>query len=454
MRAKVGVTGSGVGRVPRIGRVSGWSTSQWLRGWTVLVVADAVLLLIAGTWCFARLQSQVDTIGSHAAPQAAVASDLYCALSDLDAQVARLITIGGAPDLASDRLDAMRAIQERNTQINLDLSRSLRAAGDGPDHVTVQGLIDGLTQYRQIALQAVGIQEQLGGTAAGRPPTATMGYYDRASLLLHTDLLPTARQLRAASQASLDDAYAARRATEVVGLLLFVVLGGGLVVLLVAEQYWLAMRFHRLLNLWLLVAAAATLVLVVTACSVIVSNRSHLDHARDTDFGPYLKLTQAEAVSYDAAGDTGRYLITDDPAALARRFNAASACISGGGDCGGGERLASGLADPDLRARWAAFTRAHTTIVTQSSAGQQEQAVKSLVGSGRGQAAFDFYYFDFGVRGTANGLRSRYDAEAAASVRRLAGWTAFPPAALGLVTLLALLAVRPRLAEYRGGHPS
>ncbi|MFI6071341.1 hypothetical protein ACIA5C_07090 [Actinoplanes sp. NPDC051343] len=60
-------------------------TPARLRLWTTLVVIVAVALFVATSVLMAQTRRQVRVIGDDAAPQAATASDLYFALSDLDA---------------------------------------------------------------------------------------------------------------------------------------------------------------------------------------------------------------------------------------------------------------------------------------------------------------------------------------------------------------------------------
>src|SRR5215831_15339888 len=81
------------------------STPVRLRLWAGVVVAAAVAVLLALSVSMSALQRQARVIGDEAAPQAATASDLYFALSDLDTQVARLVLIDNAPELSGTQVD-------------------------------------------------------------------------------------------------------------------------------------------------------------------------------------------------------------------------------------------------------------------------------------------------------------------------------------------------------------
>src|SRR5262245_4135036 len=108
-----------------------------------------------------RVRDQVRIIGDGAAPQAVTASDLYFALSDLDAQVARLVLIGNTEVLAGSQLDALTTYRERSRQIDNDLAQALNRASTDEDRATINELLSQLAVYRQWAWQALAVQYQL-----------------------------------------------------------------------------------------------------------------------------------------------------------------------------------------------------------------------------------------------------------------------------------------------------
>jgi hypothetical protein len=75
--------------------------------------------------------------------------------------------------------------------------------------------------------------------------------------------------------------------------------------------------------------------------------------------------------------------------------------------------------------------------------------VGALTGIRRGDAAFDFSYFDAAVGEIAAERRQSYDEALRDAETLLRGWRVIPLAAMGLVMTLVPLAVRRRLAEYR-----
>ena len=130
-------------------------TPARLRLWAALVIVTAAALLAATSLLLARVQAEVRTIGDVAAPQAATAADLYFALSDLDAQVARLVLVGDADALAGTQIDALGSYRERSRQVDADLQASLTAATSAADRATVLAQLDDLAVYRERVWQAL-----------------------------------------------------------------------------------------------------------------------------------------------------------------------------------------------------------------------------------------------------------------------------------------------------------
>jgi hypothetical protein len=438
-----------------------------LRLRAALLCLGALLVLAVTSVGMSQLTDQVRAVGSQAAPQAVTASDLYFALSDLDAQVARLIMLGDADTMSSNRLDALRSYQQRSAEVDADLARAVTGATDPADRARVNQLIDGLALYRQWTWQALGVQAQQLDQTPGRPPATTLGYYAQATTVLHGQLLPTAKALRQSSQDSLARAYAGERRTAWWAGGLTVLSGGALIVALVLFQVRLTRRYRRLVNLPLLLATLCVAGLVVAACVVFHDETGRLESAQRQDFAPYLSLTQAQAISYDTAGDSSRYLISPDPGVVEADVKAKSHCLVTGGSCqpggdqpggdqlagdnlaGGLATLAGGTAGPAVLDRWNAYQRDHEQIVALADAGQLSSAVGVLTGISRGDAAFDFYYYDAAISRLTAQRQAAFDGALADARGELAAWPAIPPILMVVAALLVLLGVRPRLAEYR-----
>ncbi|MEU8818264.1 hypothetical protein [Actinoplanes sp. NPDC048796] len=408
-------------------------TPARLRRWVTVIVLTAAALLVSTSLLMARVQEQVRVIGDDAAPQAATAADLYFALSDMDAQVARLVLSNGKESLANSQTDALGTYRERGRQVDADL-QTLMASSVG-----VLDLMDGLSTYRERVWQAL---------TAG--PGAA-GYYTQATNVLHLDLLPEAERLRTLSEQRLDRAYAAKQTTQMWAVALAALLGLALMVLLLAFQVWLARRFRRLFNPALIVATLLTVALAGPAIAVLVVQEQRLGAARDDSLRPFLALSSARAVSYDAAADTSRYLISDKLAFYKHDFDRKADFLDGEA---GLRAVAAGSDvspyDTDqVVTRWRAYRQAHGRILTLADQGRDASAIGYLTGIRRGDAVFDFSYYDAAVAAIADERRDAFDDALRTTSRLLTGWTWIPVGVLGLVILLVPFSVRRRFAEYR-----
>ncbi|GAB3467497.1 hypothetical protein GCM10027436_82450 [Actinophytocola sediminis] len=432
---------------------SRWSyTPTRLRLFMVVGVVAAAAVLTVTSLSMSRAQDQVRTIGDSAAPRAATASDLYFALSDMDAQVARLVLIGNAETQAGNRIDALTTYGQRSRQIDADLEHLLTTTNTARDRQVVTALLNDLAVYRQWTWQAMAIVWQTPPGPTGPPPPTALGYYTQATNVVHHDLLPGAERLRDASQASLERAYAQQRTTGVWGTVAVIALGGALAIFLTGLQVWLRRRFRRRFNPALFTGTLLTIGLVVAAVSVLAVEENRLTTAHRDSFGPFLALSKAQAISYDAAADTSRYLLSERLPAYREDFGRKSACLLGDGSCPDGDRTDGGLASlaaDEVADRWAGYRRTHDSVLALADSGRTIEAVDALTGISRGEAAFDFFYFDTAVSQLTEGHRQASAAAFRNAQGLLTGWTVVPIVPMGIVLLLIPVGVWPRLSEYR-----
>ncbi|WP_430790068.1 hypothetical protein [Actinoplanes sp. G11-F43] len=395
-------------------------TPARLRLWSLLTATAAAALLLGLTAVMAGVREQVRVIGQEAAPQAATAADLYFALSDLDAQVTRILLAGDSDELASSRVDALGLYRERGHQVDRDLQLLLSTAAEP---AVVLRVMDGLTVYRQRVGQAL--------TAPG-----SLGHWTQATNLLHLRILPDAERLREDSAERLDGVYQAKGSYESAGLAVLILLGGALLGLLIQLQVWMARRFRRTWNPALLAATTLSAVLLVSAGGVLDYQSRTLAGGRDDGLTPYLTLSGLRALGYDAAADTGRYLISANLAFYRDDFT------------GKTERLTDGLPRPAAE-RWTDYQEIHLRILNLADAGKDAEAVRLLTGIRRGDAAFGFAWFDASVAAVTDERKAEFDQSLRAARTSLTGATVLPGVLLTAVVALIPLAVRRRLAEYR-----
>jgi hypothetical protein len=227
------------------------------------------------------------------------------------------------------------------------------------------------------------------------------------------------------------------------------VLGAALLIMLFALQVWLARRFRRLLNPALLGATVLTVALVIPAVAVLTAQGSRLASARDESLGPFLALSQARAVSYDAAADTSRYLISDNLARYDEDFQRKAQTLAAGWPSVAGGTDVSPFQAGQVVDRWKAYQQDHQKIVALAAAGKDDEAIGALTGIRRGDASFDFSYFDAAVGEIAANRKAAFDQAMRDTSALLRGWTLIPLVAMGLVILLVPLSVRRRFEEYR-----
>jgi hypothetical protein len=445
---------------PTTAQRSSRTTPTKLRIWTVAVLALAATALVTMTTAVADTQRGIHRVGREAAPQAQVTSDLYFALSDLDAQTARTILTNGKDDLVSAQLDAQLTFNQRLADVDSDLRRAVGGAGAADQDVqgALQKMLDDVARYHELAASAQWLD-----TAAqwldpasqdaqtGKTATAARSFYSQATDLLHFELLPAAGTLRDAyaeqlTQATNDEQDAATR-----GEILVLVAGLALLAALIAFQLVLRGRFRRSLNPFLAVASVGTAVLLVAGLAMNSQQSDRLQTAVSRHMDPYLGIQHARAVAYDATGAVIRY-------AVAPKFGYEKGFAADAGQLrtpDGKGLLASGLtgSDPALArtadSDWRAVAADADKVMRAVDQGDVETALKTATGIARGQVAMDFYALDVHLGQAATAQREAFDRGLADARSGASGWAGLPAVVLGLVMALTLAGVRARLAEYR-----
>ncbi len=430
------------------------STPARLRIWTVALTVAAVALLAVTSTGIVRISHQVTAIGNHDAPQAATASDLYFVLSDLDAETASLLMLGNSSTLSINELDSLRTFEQRQAEVDVDLQQAELATTSATERAELSRFAAALTLYRQWVSMALTVEQQSADQVAGQPPSSSLGYYAEASTVLRAQLLPLAASLRQTNASDLDESFSAERTTSNLAIVATLIVGVALLVALVLFQRRLARTHRRILNPSLVLATLATAALVVGCCVLFGSETSTLRQAQNDEIRPYLALTQAQAVTYDASGDASRYLIESDPHLVATDFAAKAACLRSGGSCGSSTTLPSGgLASisgrTDVVQLWDAYAADFAHVVSLSDSGQRGAAISVITGLSAGDGAIDLYRYNRTVDEITVAERSAYTQQLLNAQRTLRFWPEIPAAAMILTIALIGLGVRPRLAEYR-----
>lgn len=275
-----------------------------LRAATVSLAAVLALLLalagvgLTGTW---------DAVEGRDAPRTTSAAALDLALNDMDAQAANILLSSG--NAGKGRLDtpyekAVGFYGDSRRDIGHDLrTLAVAAQGDRTDEHTVEALTDDFAAYQELIGRALENDGHRGGK------TAALADHRKATDLLRTRLLPGARELVASNDRAFDARYSQARSALRGELVAVLVLGVLLLVVLVVLQWYLARRFHRILNPGVLGATVCTLLAVLLGAQVISASAGHLRVARHDAFDSVVALSRARAIAYDANADESRYLL-------------------------------------------------------------------------------------------------------------------------------------------------
>ena len=437
----------------------------------------AVIAVVSGA-----LGGQFQAIGNRDAPTVDSTTGLYFSLNDMDAQVANVLLVGGDATLAADRSQDLAIYSSDRATADADLTQALASEdGNAAAQRELRSVLDGVGQYEALAADAL-LTDQQARSSVGRAPAASLAYYQQASDLMQTTILPAVSSLTAVSASELNASYTDGTSTAWTTAGVVIAVGVALIAVLVALQLYLSARFRRLVNPALAAATLVAVALVITAATRLSAEAGHLKVAKQDAFDSILALTQARAVSYDANADESRYLV--DPARAAQyqqAFLAKSQQLADVGNVGIFGYDAA-LAD-DIRAydgdnsdvrfggylgaefgnitfpgeRAAASARCWPTRSTSGTTGNCARwrrrtwrpRSRSTSGPRPGSptAAFNNYDADLS---SVIAINSAAFADAIqAGQGDTAPWNlAFPVAGAALLAALVLAGVRPRLAEY------
>ena len=307
--------------MPPVGaRDGGWltelrTTPGRLRAGVALVVLLACGLGLLTGMVFAALESGFTAIGGHDAPLVEQSNALYYAVSDMDAQVGNVLLTGSDPALAADQHQDLTLYASDQQHAEQDLQQvAVTAAANPAAQRAVSSVLDALGRYEALAADAI-LVNQRGHDPAGRPSAATLSYFQQATDLMSTTVLPAATSLTMANASALDKSYNQDRSTATSGQVLVVVLGLAVAGTLLGIQVFLAARFRRLVNPALAAATVLAVGLAIAGAVQLGAQAGNLKVASQDAFDSILALTQARAVSYDANADETRFLVDPGRAA-------------------------------------------------------------------------------------------------------------------------------------------
>lgn len=285
-----------------------WTTPRRVRALTAAALAALLLFAGVGYTVLSGARDSVDAIGHHAAPQAERASDLYFALGDLDAQAANLLLVGADEADFAKRKAVEDTYDQRRSQADTDLEQATEAlSGDAAGRKAVQDELDALGQYEALVARS-DLQETTAKALPGKPSADALSSYQQATDLLRSQLLPDADQVANANAAVVTSSYTSQRSA--LGSGWWWLLGTGLLALglLGALQRTLAVRYRRLISPPLVAALLLGAVGLGYVLSLVSDTGDRLHTAKADAYDSVIALSRAKAVAYDSNADESRWL--------------------------------------------------------------------------------------------------------------------------------------------------
>jgi hypothetical protein len=346
----------------------------------------------------------------------------------------------------------------------------------------VSSVLDALGRYEALAADAI-VVNQRGNDPAGRPSAATLSYFQQATDLMSTTVLPAATSLTTDNASALDTSYNQGRSIATSGQVLVLVLGLTVAGALLGTQVFLAARFRRLVNPALVAATVLAVGLAIAGAVQLGAQAGNFKVAKQDAFDSILALTQARAVSYDANADETRYLV--DPgraaayqdaflrksqelvnvgnvgifsydAALAADIRAYQADNS---DVRFGGYLGTEFRNITFTGERAAATRALLAYQVYEKYDRKlramaktnlAQAIAFDIGTSPGQSDWAFNQWDGALGSVITINENAFTAAIRDGHATGSSWIPLIPAVgTALIVALAIAGTRPRLAEYR-----
>ena len=455
-----------------------------------VLAAALVGVLIAGTGA-ARggLSSMAASTGEVDAT-----NDLYFRLNDMDAQAADALLVGFHPTIevpASVNAAASVSTYERDRAA---ADRDLQKIAANPALAEAYArLLDALGGYEALIGQAFYIDQGDRAQSPATPPTQALSAYQRASSMMHSDVLPIASTITTTDSSRVNGQYAADRGDARTYAVLALVAGLVVLVALAATNRYVARRFRRLLTPALAGAAVLTLAAAGAGAGVLLHEAGQFKLAKQDAFDSINALTRARAVSYDANADESRWLL-DHTAALQDSFFAKVSQVAAVPGMGAAAAAAApdayyaglksaaahlsldaeansvahvevgGFLGTELNnvtfateAQGAAATLTDFEVYVQDDAvirgdvnrGDLAGAVAFDVGTQAGQSNYAYYQYDQALTRIIAINESAFTGAIATGRADLGIWVWLPYAAGALLLVLVGTALYPRLREYR-----
>lgn len=425
-------------------------------------LSGLVLLLflacVAGAYVH---RGALQTIGTHAAPSIIAAEKIRSALADMDASAAN--------DLLASNQAESDAAQKEYEQSRMDAAQALLYAAR-----SITGQRDPLEK----------IQMQLGSYEAliqhardlhDEKDTRAVDVYAQADSVVENDLLPAGDDLDKANFRRLDDTYVRQGAYSIGSRVLVLLSGIALLGALLWLQSFLTNRTRRILNLPLIAATLVALAFTLWGLTVFGIEERELKTAKQDAFTSIRALCKARAAAYSAAGDESRFLLHSSKLPEAaedfqRNVNSLMALPAGAkiedvalNGLNENSRATGYLADEihnitfpgerelavAMTAKFAQYVETDGAMRGLEAAGKHAGAIAMRLDAQSGQVKSAFAEFDDALGQTLAVNQRAFDTAVNTGFGALSHFEAKAAAASGLILLLVIAGLAPRIAEYR-----
>ncbi|HEY8481146.1 MAG TPA: hypothetical protein VIL71_15075, partial [Spirillospora sp.] len=350
---------------------------------------------------------------------------------------------------------------------------------------TVQEVLDGLGRYERLVGRAMELDARAAHPPGQLPPEVIEAYRE-ATDLMKLELLPKAYNITLDTGARVRQDYETQRSAVLTGRTWVAVTGLVVLLLLVATQLYLTRTFRRVVNPALALATLAALALTVAGAGLLTAQAGNIRTAKEDGFDSILQLSRARAISHSAFADESRYLLDpgradtyeqtyldkslsviqpdmgDRPVNLENyyasldeklgSFQAGRRDVPFLGFFGDEARTVEPGREADALQRTLQAYRVvqnnDARMRRLASSGNRSGAVELRMGR-NSSVISDFNAYDAALTALTAVHQDAFDEAIQDADDGLRGWNAIPAAGAGVIALLILAGVRPRLAEFR-----
>jgi hypothetical protein len=267
------------------------------------IIILAVLFSLVTKTCVEQHRKAAKIVGLDAAPSVIVAHQIKTGVEAMDAALADELLY---PPGQNEGRHMLSDFEESRLNVSKALVAAAKNITNGKgEEVPIENLQVSFGQLLMESQYARALHN------LGKDKEAVIAY--TASLRTVTQrLLPNADALMQNNSAVLEDAYKSEKGSSAMARGLVMVVGILLCLLLFYTQYFLSVRFHRRLNLYLIIVTACTLLFLQKTSSALADSSTQLKVAKQDAYDSIVALLSARSDAYQANAAESRWLLDRD----------------------------------------------------------------------------------------------------------------------------------------------